>query len=270
MTKAISQLMGMVRYELRMQWRRRGMLVMMIGLLAAILLTCLIEKSVTDKIEYPRIAADMREQVARLQATLALLYTWPVGHTLLILSLPLVAAEAIPQDRHYGVRDLLDSLALDRDIYLAGKVLSVWAAVLIGLVAVAILEGWGGLLIFGPFKLDMYLLQWVIGLIPTGLFAAGMGALLAAGQPNRRRATFVGVAFAAYCVAMLITTSGTVWDSISLARPSLFLYLFKSMLLDSVVHYPPIQIPLALGLGAAQIVLVWLIVWAGLRWKENT
>jgi hypothetical protein len=188
---------------------------------------------------------------------------------LLILLLPLVAAEAIPQDRHYGVRDLLDSLALGRGIYLAGKVLSVWAAVLIGLVAVAILEGWGGLLIFGPFRLDLYLLQWGVGLIPTGLFAAGMGTLLAAGQLNRRRATFVGVAFAVYCVAMLVTTSGTVWDSISLARPSAFLYLFKSILLEFIVRYPPEQIPLTIGLGAAQIVLVWLIVWAGLRWKEN-
>jgi len=271
MSSSRLQLTGIIRYELQMQWRRRGMLVMMVGLLAAFTLAGLIEKALIGTIEYPKVPANLRQQVAQLQATFSILYSWPVSLTLMMLALPLVASETIPKDRHYGVRELLDSLALSRGVYLAGKVLSVWAAVLIGYIAVAFLEGLIGLVLFGPYQLGVYLTLWGIDLIPAGCFAAGMGVLLAAGQPNRRRALLVGVAFAVYCIAMVVTTSGTVWDAISLARPSTYLFLlFKDKLPASTLHYPPMQIPLTLGLGAAQVALVWLIVWGYLRWKENS
>jgi len=270
MSSSILQLTSIVRYELQMQWRRRGMLVMMVGLVAAFTLAGLVEKSLIAKVEYPEIPADLRLQVSQLQATFAILYSWPVCLTLMMLALPLVASETIPKDRHYGVRELLDSLTLGRGIYLAGKVLSVWAAVLLGYVVVAFLEGLIGWWLFGPYRVGTYLTMWGIDLIPAGLFAAGMGTLLAVGQPNRRRALLVGVTFVAYCIAMLVTTSGTVWDAICLARPSTYLYMLFNMFLGSLLHYPPMQIPLTLGLAAAQVALVWLIVWGYLRWKENS
>jgi hypothetical protein len=265
------QLTSIIRYELQMQWRRRGMLVMMVGLVAAFTLAGLVEKSLMAQVEYPEIPADLRQQVAQLQATFAILYSWPVCLTLMMLALPLVASETIPKDRHYGVRELLDSLTLGRGIYLAGKVLSVWAAVLIGYVVVACLGGLIGWWLFGPYRVGAYLTMWGMDLIPAGCFAAGMGTLLAAGQPNRRRALLAGVAFAVYCIAMVITTSGTVWDAICLARPSAYLlYVFRDIAPGSTLRYPPLQIPLTLGLGAAQIALVWLIAWGYLRWKENS
>ena len=219
--------------------------------------------------------------------------TWPVLALLLMLGMPSIVADAVPRDRQLMVRELIDSTGLGPGLYLAGKLLAVWASVLAGLASVALLFGVAAWCIHGPFDLDVYLVMWAVGVAPLALFTSGMSTLLAAGQPSRRRALFVGVAFSVYCVAMLVTTTGTQQDVVSLARPTALIALqleqtdriaeqairdLPGVDLDSLegrldssllpLDLSPVQIPLTIGLGAAQVALVWTAAWAWMKRRE--
>lgn len=283
----LAQVGGMIRYEVRMQWRRGGLLAIMVLLAAALFLSGLwwwVEIRAMGA-EGAASGVTISPERARQRATMAVTYLpWmyiiapiSVPWMLLLLTVPLIAAETIPQDRQAGVRELLNSLPLSPGVYLTGKLLGVWAGVVAGLAGIALLFGLLGWLLHGPYDLGEYLVLWAVGVTPLTLFTSGMSALLAAGQPTRRRATLVGSAFVMYCVTMLMTTSLTLWDAASLARPSLVHYLQRSYSLRIAPQarewshhiYPPGIVPLAIGLGALQMAMVWLIVWAWMRWKEG-
>jgi hypothetical protein len=264
----------MMRYEMRMQWRRRGVLAVMVVLAAALLLVQLwcaqLTRGVIEKLEVP--LDSIADEVFLEQATLGLYYGWPVALLLMVLAVPPVAADTIPRDRQIAVGELLDSLPLHRGTYLAGKLLGAWAGVTVGLVGVALLTGLTARLLFGPFYLDAYLALWAVGVVPLALFASGLSVLLASGQPTRRRAVLVSIGFATCCVAMLFTTTGTVRDAISLARPSVFLALqsrhiptSRAFVKMGLYSYAPAQVPLTIGGGALQIALAWLGAWAWMR-----
>ncbi len=274
-----AQLIAMIRYELKMQWRRRELPMFMVTLVLGLLLTALGVQSLSLEM---MTDLDITLDASRMQSTVSVMYGWTVVLLLLILAVPLIVAETIPKDRQVGVRELLDSLPLSLAVYLTGKLLSVWTGMLVGLTGVAVLYGLEGWLIHGPYELGMYLVLWMVGIAPLALFTSGMSTLLPAGQPSRRRAIVVGVAFAAYCVAMMATTSGTIEDVVSLARPSVFFILHGlagftpqdvfslGVLADiGLISYPSTQIPLTIGMGALQVALVWLIVWAWTKWKES-
>jgi hypothetical protein len=276
--KLARQLGGMVGYELRMQWRRRGLLAVTIVLAAALLLVQVwcaqLTRRVVDELEVP--LDSVPDEAFLGQATLGLYYGWPVALLLMTLAVPPVVADTIPRDRQVAVRELLDSLPLDRGTYLAGKLLGAWAGVTAGLVGVALFTGLTAWLLFGPFYLDAYLALWAVGVGPLALFTSGMSILLASGQPTRRRAVLVSIGFAVCCVAMLLTTTGTVRDAISLARPSVFLALqsryvptLRAFVEMGLYGYPPAQISLTVGGGALQVALAWLGAWAWMHWKER-
>ncbi len=247
----LSQLIAIVRYEVKMQWHQQGLPMLALAFVVGLSLITLWVRAATE------------EQVAEW-TTDVMMTGWPVVLVLSILAIPPIVADAIPKDRQIGLRELIDSLPLSPGWYLTGKILGVWAGVLVGLMGVAVLYGLGGWLFYGPYDIGIYLLLWLVGIVPLVLFTSGMSALLAVGQPNRRRATFVGMAFAAYCLAMSVTTTGTVSDAVSLARPSVFLvlhgYVTQNTFLGLVTRiglasYPPTQIPLTIGLGALQVAL---------------
>jgi hypothetical protein len=222
---------------------------------------------------------------------------WPVALMFSILAIPPVLSDTIPKDRQMGVCALLDSLPLYRATYLAGKLLGTWASLLVMLAGVALVFGTTMLLILGPYSLSAYLTIWIIGVLPVALFTSGMSVLLAAGQPNRRRAVFVGIAFIVLCIAMLVTTTGGARDTISLTRPTHLIVLqfeqmhhlaadfaqersesgsdiamgssFTEDLQALGMEPSPVQIPLTIAVGMVQVGLVWLIVWGWMRWKEN-
>jgi hypothetical protein len=271
------QLWGIVRYEMCMQWRRRGVLAVMIVFAAALLLVQVwcaqLTRRVVDEVEVP--LDSVADDVFVEQATLGLYYGWPVALLLMVLAVPPVVADAIPRDQQCVVRELLDSLPLGRGTYLAGKLLGAWAGIVVGLAGVALLTGLTARLLFGPFYLDAYLALWGVGIGPLALYASGMSTLLASGQPTRRRAVLVSVGFATCCVAMLLTTTGTAWDAVSLARPSVFLALqsrhipaLRGFAKLGWYSYAPAQVLLATGGGALQVTLAWLGAWAWMRLDE--
>ena len=285
MKLSLAQLGGMIRYEVRMQWRRGGLLAVLLLLAVVLFLNALwqwLDFGVIGA-ESAASRASVSPEGARQRATLAIVYIpWmyaifplSVPWLLLLLTVPPIAAETIPLDRQVGVRELLDSLPLSRGTYLLGKLLGLWTGVLGGLAGVALLFGSSGWLFLGPYDLSEYLLLWKIGVAPMVLFVSSMSALLAAGQPTRRRAMLVGFTCLLYGVFTSMTPCLCLRDAVSLAQPAVIEYLNDSYFLRTApvdwFHptYPPEIVPLALGLGALQVALVWLLVWLWMRWREG-
>jgi len=294
----LGQLIGIVCYEASMHWRRRGVLMLAFFFAAALVLVGLLHHVTLEA--HPKLA-ELREnmpQISKIMASSTVIQSvWPVALMFSILAIPPVLSDTIPKDRQMGVCTLLGSLPLDRATYLAGKLLGTWASLLVMLTGVALVFGTTMLLILGPYSLSVYLTTWIIGVLPVVFFTSGMSVLLAAGQPNRRRAVFVGIAFIVLCIAMLVTTTGSAKDIISLTRPTHLIVLqFEQMhhlAVDLAQELPesesdiamgpsptedlralgmkpsPAQIPLTIAVGIVQVGLVWLIVWGWMRWKEN-
>ncbi|MBN1934747.1 MAG: hypothetical protein JW934_08775 [Anaerolineae bacterium] len=271
------QLAGIIRYEALLQWRRRGVFVLSIILAAILILIQLAVGQMGRRLaaEFAAEGMEITGEVTRAQGTLGMTYyAWPVVLMLMILAVPAIVADTFPRDRQNQVSELLHSLPVGQDTLLSGKLLGGWAGLLGGLAGVMILSGCTGRLLIGPYSLVAVVRLWGMGILPLALFSSGMSMLLASSQPTRRRAAFVGAAFSAYCVAMLATTTGTVWDALCLARPSVFLSLPAEhnplSLLSSLgmTSYPPFQVPLAIGLGALQVALAWLAVWVWMCWQE--
>ena len=112
---------------------------------------------------------------------------------LIVLLLPLTLSELIPLDRQYGVRELLNALPLTANLYLAGKLLSVWPLLFIGLVLAALLSGALAWLQNGPYHVGILASFWITGLLPLALFSSLVAVMLSAGQSSRRRAILTGL-----------------------------------------------------------------------------
>jgi ABC-type transport system involved in multi-copper enzyme maturation permease subunit len=294
----LGQLIGIVYYEVRMHWRRRGVFMLAFFFTAALVLVGLLQYVTLET--HPKLAelrGDMPQSSEIMASNTVIQSIWPVGLMFSILAIPPVLSDTVPKDRQMGVCALLGSLPLDRATYLTGKLLGTWASLLVMLTEVALVFGIIMLLIVGPYSLSVYLTTWIVGVLPVVFYTSGMSVLLATGQPNRRRAVFVGIAFIALCIAMLVTTTGSAKDMISLTRPTHLIVLqFEQMYhlaadlaqerpeSESDIAIGPsftedlralgmepsrAQIPLTIAAGIGQVGLVWLIVWGWMRWKEN-
>src|SRR5262245_10313066 len=134
-TMRLIQLYGLTVYEFRMHWRRRALLIISLALLLMLVVSMLI---LGDSM---RQANGIDPELFRRVATATVLFsTWaPFGSSLAVV-LPIMVADTIPLDRQYGVGELLDSFPLPYWVYLTGKLLGVWAAVLAGLGAIMVLS----------------------------------------------------------------------------------------------------------------------------------
>lgn len=299
----ITQLAAMIRYEMRMQWRRRGLPVAMLGLLVGLLLMALWQRSLMQEVNVPlpAVAAGLLAVARRASSTyLVLMSGWPVAAVLLILSLPPIVSETIPKDSQLQVRELLRSLPLGSGVYLAGKLLSVWSSLLAGLAAGGLIAGLAYRALFGSYDLGAYLLLWLGLVVPLALFVSGLGTLLASTQPTRRRGTLVGVVLGGWCLFTYLLPLKT-WSG-TLLGPSRFT-LILSLVQDYIERFvaevlarcggqsgipcpegvsqdpsllpgiavPPAAtfIPLVIAGGALQVAVVWLAAWGWQRWKER-
>jgi len=266
MKKRLAQLYAIVRYETRMHWRRRGLLVIMVGFAVTMIGYALMQKSQMRSLDL-----ELDAELARALSGAAVMPAGAIAAVVCCMTLPLAAADAIPRDRHIGVRELLDSIPLGSAAYLTGKLLGVWLAVMLGFAAVALAIGLTAFVLFGPFDLDVYVEMWIVGVTPAALLTSGASALLAAGQPNRRRAALVGLALSAYCLlAMFVTDEtqldlGPLWDAVN---PSAWVdVMFTSS--HGLLAAHPRQLPRMIAAVGLQVALIWLIAWGCIRWKEN-
>jgi pimeloyl-ACP methyl ester carboxylesterase len=189
----LAQLGAMVRYELLMSWRR--------GTLRAVLLSILVFPQMFYLINYVFGSADgpttvnltMWPAAVLLMGTDEAIMANITTLVMIILLLPLMLAELVPLDRQYRVREIVDTLPITRSIYLAGKLLSVWPTIAIGMALSALLSGVLTWTQNGPFHIGVLAAFWITGLIPLALFTAQMSVMLPAGQSSRRRAILMGL-----------------------------------------------------------------------------
>lgn len=191
-----SQLTGIIWYEMRLQWRRRAMLV--------VVLSFVIMMSFFIYMQYRSMAESGLSELPIDMATITLVMGLaPVGMLVMMLTLPPIVAETIPKDRQYGVDELLKATPMTPGLYLVGKVLGTWLSLVVMTTVIALFEWALARIAFGPIKISMYLTVWLQGIMPLSFFVSGMSVLLASRQPTRRRATMIGGLFTMYCMVTI-------------------------------------------------------------------
>ncbi len=156
-----------------------------------------------------------------------------------------------------------------------------WVAVFAGLVLGMVVIGavWG--LAVGPFDLRWYANVWLAGAVPLAFINPSLSLLLAAGQPTSRRALLVGIGFAVVCVLLQVPgflMLGSAWNILNPSHPVLSLYFLvtpnASPSDDPVTvllsHYiTPEAVTWSVVAGLAQVMILWAVVWAWMKWKES-
>jgi len=276
---AFHQFSAMLRYEFLLQWRRRALSVIMLTIIALPVLGALtLGRGALAGVAVSGLAPERVRELVTQQMAPAV---WGTLWLFLTLLVPVVVAETLPKDRHYGVRELLDSLPLSSGLYLAGKLVSMWVAVLAGLglgMAVIAAVWW---LAVGPFDLRWYANVWLAGGVPMAFINPSLGLLLAAGQPTSRRALLVGIGFAVMCVVLQVPgflMLGSAWNILNPSHPVLSLYFLATPnaspsddpLTLFLSHYiTPEAVMWTVVAGLAQVLILWAVVWAWMRWKES-
>jgi hypothetical protein len=219
----------MLHYEFLLQWRRRSLSVILLTIVALPVLGAVtLGGQALAGVAASGLAPERMRELVMQQMVFAV---WGVAFGFLTLLVPVVVAETIPKDRHYGVRELLDSLPLSPGLYRVGKLVSVWVVVFAGLGLGAVVIGAVWRVAVGPFDLRWYANLWLAGAVPMTLINPSLTVLLAASQPTNRRALLVGIGFAAVCVLLQVPgllMLGSVWSIINPSRPVYFLYFLST------------------------------------------
>jgi pimeloyl-ACP methyl ester carboxylesterase len=190
----LARLGAMLRYEWLMGWRRgtqrivlvSALLVPQMLYLPGYLFGPLTDKSLAVSLSrFPELVLLLRTDAAILANITTLV--------LIVLLLPLTLSELIPLDQQYRVREILDALPLRPSLYLAGKLLSVWPALVAGLILAALVSGALAWHQNGPYQVGTLAAFWMTGLIPLALLSSQIAVLFSAGQPSRRRAILTGL-----------------------------------------------------------------------------
>jgi pimeloyl-ACP methyl ester carboxylesterase/ABC-type transport system involved in multi-copper enzyme maturation permease subunit len=272
----LAQIIAMARYEFRLQWRRRAVSVMLLAMIALPVLGAVtLGRQALAGAANSALPASQIQALVTEQMTFA---TWGVLCGFLTLILPAVVADAIPKDRHFGVRELLDSLPLSTGTYLAGKMLGMLLTTLGGLALGFVVIGMAWRLAAGPFDYASYARLWVLGALPLLLMNPALGLLLAAGQPSNRRALLVGIGLCILCGLAWVpgfALLGTRWTYINPSRLVFFLYFLSTPTAESAATLRVLTQMLrgALGwsiaAGLLETALVYAGVWGWMRWREG-
>lgn len=271
---SLAQVGSIVRAELRLQWRRRAMLVLMLTILVFPILVAFVIGGDVNTAAQSLIEAgiitpeEARERVANAVAP----FTFAPIYLAMIMMVPPIAAELIPKDRQLGVSELLESTPLSIPVYLAGKVLGFWVSSLIGLVSVMLISMVAWRLILGPYAVQPVLGMWLIGGGGILVLNGSLAVLLAAGQQSRRWAALIGLVLAVVSTIMFSSAVGAeAVDFLylnNLARPALLDYFMLTSLRNSlptsiisIVALEDVWLTIVIGFG--QLFLTAVIMW---RW----
>jgi ABC-type transport system involved in multi-copper enzyme maturation permease subunit len=267
------QLWGITAYEFRMHWRRRSLLVITLAMSLLVIVSILL---LGDSL---RQSTQIDPELYWRAVTATVIFsTWaPIGISLAVI-LPILVADTIPLDRQYGVRDLLDSFPISRGVYLTGKLLGVWASVLVGMGAVMVLAGAAWWFLGGPYNILSYFEMWIVGVAWIAILNSGLGVLICAGQPTRRRAILLSVALV---FVSLIFLGGSFQgnDLMGIASPMrgaiLSYYLFNvrqsisSETVSPVLLTSASAVILTILAGIGELVVGWMAVVGWMRWRDG-
>ncbi|MBN1122418.1 MAG: alpha/beta fold hydrolase [Anaerolineae bacterium] len=258
-----ARLAAMVHYEMLMGWRcgaLRAVLFVTLTLPQLMYLLGAVFGPITDSETSARFV--MWPEAARMVGTNAAIFANIPTLILAILFLPFMVAEIVPLDRQYQVRELVDSLPVTSSTYLAGKLLSVWPGIAIMMVLAALLSGVLTQAQNGPIDSGTLVAFWLTGPIPLALFSTQMGVLLAAGQPNRRRAIPVALAAVIFNVAALFILPVTDFLMTAVLRMAFALEELADPYIQAALPDFPAAFSLNTLLRVAALIAVMAVVWA--------
>jgi ABC-type transport system involved in multi-copper enzyme maturation permease subunit len=203
----INRLRGIVWYELILHWRQRGLLIFGLCLLCITIFSITTVHAQIETLNAALSHGQLSEADAlNYRADILNFATWPVNFMLILLLVPMITADAIPRDRHFGINDLLESTPLSMGTYLLSKTLSIMIGVLVAVALVALGVGIGFWALVGPYTLQTYAAQWALTAAPLALVQPALCMLFASGQKTRRMALVAG--FAAVVLSLYFLVSG--------------------------------------------------------------
>ncbi len=282
----LRQLGAMVRYEFLLQWRRTALPALVMGLVITPIIGAVVAQSDFQGYSQALANGTLAPEVAKAEITAAMIPMMWLGTALVaMIMVPLLVADTIPKDRQVGVKELLDTLPLSPATYLAGKLFSVWLNLLVALGLTMVIAGLVWRLTVGPFEIGLFLELWIIAAALLIIINAGTALLLAAGQPNTRRAIFVGGIYVLVCLAglgFIFSTDTGWWRYFNPARPAAMLYYTLGFpgavtgndewtragieFLSQLAGRKDVFI--SLGVGLLQVGVVWLIAWQWLKRRK--
>lgn len=265
---SLAQLSGMIRYEFKMHWRRRALLVVMLSI-TLIVLSALVFSGFEPLVDDPAFTQDEIDQALSLTV---MLVTWLPMSVILIFILPVALADTIPLDRQHGVDELINSTPLTPATYLTGKLLGVWLATLAGLTAVMVIITVAWWVQVGGFDLRLYLEIWLVNALSITVMNGGLGVLLAVAQPNRRRAVIFVIGLFAVIVFVSSLDFGEFWTLANPVRLTMITYFIPDDSQDMVANITVFQrdIMMAVAAGLVQLAVLWGLAWGWLRYRGRT
>jgi ABC-type transport system involved in multi-copper enzyme maturation permease subunit len=272
MNTKLSQLLGIMRYEIQLQWQRRSLTIVGVIFMA-----------ITATILFISREGIREGELNRATVTFGLIFsTAPLAFLLMVLAIPPVVAETIAKDNQFGVDELRDSLPITPGLYLLGKLLAIWLCVILMMFVIAFTTWLTYLIVVGPVDLSAYLQVWLVGAMPAGLFVSALSVLLASRQPNRKRATMIGGAITIYSLISFPLGFSTEYSVGQTLLPSAWFSLIMERVMDyaaAAAELPGELIFMAdvpdwfrwqtVLATAVQLLLVWLVVWGWWRYREQ-
>lgn len=199
MSLALRQFAAMTYYETLMQWRRRPVIVLTLALLLVGVVLYLVGRESLTALQ----AGTQTDGVSNDQVSMYtyLMLVWPPIASVLIFILPMLMADVIPLDQTLRTGELLRSLPLPNLTYILGKLTGAWVSVIIGVLAATLVQTILWALGSPRLMLQTIISMIFMGVIPLVVLCGGLGILIGATQPTRRRA--FGMVLLFVCIAAL-------------------------------------------------------------------
>lgn len=261
LNRTLAQLGAVIRYEFLILWRQRIIAVGIVGVIA-VMLFVLIQNS---QFKNPANEQLYSEADFFQVSTAMLLSDGFVLHVFVLLFFPILVADTDPKDRQYRVRELLQTLPLLNEVYVAGKVLAVCLNMLICVTVSLTVVGIVWRILFYPFDVGVYLTMAFLGVLPVALVTPALSVLIAATQPTRRRAILVGIGVGITCITLMgfgITGSVALSDYLNPGRPIPLRYYMGYMAGEDAMRrmgvgiVTPGELALAGAFGLAEVALI--------------
>lgn len=257
----LSQIVGIALYEFRMHWRRRGLLVVTLGMLGVTLLPIMLVRNElsSDSLLGAEGVEYFTRNVIRIH--------WAAVGAVLFAVMPFIFADAIPRDRQIGVSEVLHTTPMRSLSYLAGKTLGAWLGTITCLILTVVTSGAAWWIVIAPFDLSVYSAIWISGALPMALINVGLVVLITSVLPDSRTAVLGCVAFVVLLPILVgIEGSGTAIELLNPLRPGLFFfYLQQAAPTQSQALSPEVTI---LG-GVVQLIAAAVGAWLWARFRDG-
>jgi hypothetical protein len=257
---------AMVRYEVLMAWRRRSLPILWFLLLVGVVGFALLVSSVNQQgMSLAQIMARNSNMPTYVLNTIPLINILVAGVLIFSVGITLMIVETFPLDKQFKVRELLDTLPINRSVYIGGKVLGAWSGLLIGWVLMGIVCSIALYLILGAYDLRVLVLLWVVALLPATLLASALSVLAGALVGSRRLAVLVGL------VLLPITLFLVGWGIPAFFNTGGLIDPIYAMAMAGPVTPTRLLNDLLIVIAGYTGVIagVWVIVWGWMRVRER-